>query len=383
MNQDVKNELVAEVNDCIKAGDTEKFAAKMVSFVEETEQRLKADYEELKNEKDEAILASRNIFKLTKDEKDFYGKIIESVKNDSGVSGITYAMPESIINRIFDDLKKKHPLLDKVDVVNTKYLTKFLVNSGISGTAGWGELCAAVDDEIANGIVFREVTLNKLSAFMVVCLTAIELGEEWLDRFCRETLGEAIALALEDAIINGTGSSMPIGMIKTIADYGETQTVPAVTKDAVEVNDLGVASLAGIAKTLSNDGAREVGRMIMVVNPADYYSKVIPAIRLMNAEGKYVEYLPFPVDIVTSVKMASGKAVFGIGKNYWLGVGLGKDGKLTASDHFKFLDDVRTFKQKVVAGGQPKDNASFVYADISNLAPAYYTVRALQEEASL
>lgn len=386
MNLDVKEKMVEDIKDSIEKNDISAFANNMIGFMEETEKRIKADYEELKDVKDARILESRGYHALTSQETKFYDKVVEVIKTKGSapsLDDVDVVMPETIFNEVFNNIKTAHPLLDKINVMNTRTITdKIIMNTGLTGTAGWGELCDAIDDEIKSGFGFIEVQMNKLSAYMFVCMTLLDLGYEWLHRFCVDCLSEAIAAALEDAVVNGTGSKMPIGMIKEIADLGETQTIPAVTKDAIEVTDLGPATLGTIAKTLSNGGTRKVNRMIMVVNPLDAYDKVMPATTIMNAQGEYITRTAFPMDIIESAAVAQGKAVFGIGEKYFLGVGLGKNGRVDYSDHFKFLDDLRTIKQKVVAGGQPVDNAAFVYADISNLQPAYLLVKTVEEEIS-
>jgi len=379
MNTDVRNEMVNSVKDAIENGNVEAFANKMVSFMEDTEAKVRADYEQLKNEKDASILAARGYHALTSEETKFYDAVVQIAKTKGAttqsLSDVDTVMPQTIYDEIFAEIKRNHPLIDKVDLVNTRNISaKWLLNTGLSGVAGWGELCAEIDDEIKSGFTAVEVQMNKLSAYMYICLTLLDLGYEWLHRYCVMCLAEALATALEKAIIQGTGSNQPIGMIKQIAARGETQPVPAVTKDTVNVTDLTPATLGYIAKRLSNGGKRKVENMIMVVNPLDAYDKVMPATTVMNAQGEYVRRTAMPLDIVESSEVPQGKAVFGIAKNYWLGCGLGKDGKVTYSDDFKFLDDVRTIKHKIVAGGQAKDDASFIYADISSLRPAYLLV---------
>lgn len=387
MNQDVKDKMVADVKDAIANGNVETFANNMVSFLEETEARIKADYESLKDEHDAQILKDRGYRALTSKETKFYDSLVEIARTRGAVTqsltDIDVTIPETIFDEVFEGIRRDHPLLDRLNLVNTKSITaKWLLNTGLEGVAGWGELCSEIDDQLKSGFVAVEVNMNKLSAYMYLCLTIVELGYEWLHRYCVMCLAEAIATALELAVVAGTGSNQPIGMTKVIAEVGQTQTIPAQDKEAITINDLSVATLGGIAKTLSNNGTRKVDAMLMIVNPLDAYDKVAPAVTVLNATGEYVRRYAFPMEVIESSAVPEGKAIFGLGRQYFLGVGLGRDGRVTYSDDFKFLDDVRTIKHKLVAGGQPKDNNSFVYADISNLAPAYFNVK-IVEDASI
>lgn len=377
MNLDVKNQLVADAKASIETGNVEGFVNQMVSFVEDTEARIKKDYEELKNEKDAQVLAQRGYVTLAKDEVAFYDNLIQQSKN-SGIANIPAAIPESLFNRVFDELVKKHPLLAHVNYTQMKTVAgSIVVNTGITGAATWGELCATITGEIESGFAAKEVRANKLSAYMILCKTIVDMGYTWLDRYVVECLGEVIAVALEKAIISGDGSNKPLGLDRVIAAYGATQTIPATAKTKVVLNDLSAASLSTIAATLTNNGTRELGKMIMVVNPADYYAKIIPAIRVLNVDGKWVEYLPFDMEIIPSVAVAANDAVIFMDKAYELFVGLGTNGTIEKSTDFKFLEDVITYKAKMVAGGLPKDNTVSVFCNITNLAPVFATVNTI------
>lgn len=380
MNLDVKNKMIADSKEAIESGNVEGFVNNMVSFIEDAENKIKADYDALKDEKDQKILEARGYRALTSKEKKFYDAVVEIAKTkgavDQSLSGIDTTIPDTIFDEVFEEIRREHPLIDRVNLVNTKSITtKWILNTGLQGVAGWGELCSEITSQLNSGFVAVEVNMNKLSAYMFLCLTIVELGYEWLHRYCVMCLAEALAEALELAIVKGTGSNQPIGMMMTIAQAGQTQPVPAVEKEASAITDLSVSTLGTIAKTLSNNGARRVESMIMVVNPIDAYDKVLPATTMLTANGEYVRRYAFPMEVIESSAVPQGKAVFGLARNYFLGVGLGKEGRVTYSDHYKFLDDVRTIKHKIVAGGQPKDNSSFFVADISNLAPAYFNVK--------
>lgn len=376
MNIDLLNETKDAMKSSIESGNTDAFVENVMNICKDSEQKVIDLYNELKNEKDTAVLASRGIYQLTSEEKKYYDMVIENVKN--AVSGIPNAIPITTWDRVFDDLVTDHPLLNHINFINTRSIeNRFVVNTGISGVAGWGELCDDIDDEIESGFTFKAVNLYKLSAYMEICKTIVDMGYEWLDRYVRMCLGEAIAVALEDAIINGTGSDQPLGLVKVIANPGQTQTIPASDKVAVTITDLSASSLGTIAATLAqtvNGNYRPVNRIVMAVNPADYYSKVLPAVRIMNAEGRWVEFLPLPMEIVPCAAVTADSAVFFLDRSYTMLLGLGREGRLERSDDYKFYDDLICYKVKMVANGLPRDNNCSVVADISTLEPAFFTV---------
>ena len=113
----------------------------------------------------------------------------------------------------------------------------------------------------------------------------------------------------------------------------------------------------------------------MIVNPLDYWELVYPALFYTNENGQVVKS-NLPITIYQSLELARGKAIFGLPERYFATAGFGAtSGKIEYSDHYKFLEDVRTFKARCVAWGTPKDNTSFYVYDITELEPAAITVK--------
>jgi len=89
--------------------------------------------------------------------------------------------------------------------------------------------------------------------------------------------------------------------------------------------------------------------------------------------------LPYPTTIIQSAAVPSGKAVLGLGKNYFMGIGsgTGDGGKLEYSDDFKFLEDKRVYRIKLYGNGMPKDHTSFILMDISRLKELAHMVKSV------
>lgn len=78
--------------------------------------------------------------------------------------------------------------------------------------------------------------------------------------------------------------------------------------------------------------------------------------------------------MIQSEEVPSGKAVMGIAKQYFCGIGTGKDGVIEYDDSYKFLQRERVYAGHLYGNGKPKDNNSFLVLDISELKPAAYMV---------
>lgn len=365
-----------KATDAIKNGKTEEFMDELTIGVEkvvsqEIETKLLEKYNDLKESTDRNILASRGVFQLTSEEEKFAQSLVDMAKGEFSTTA-KVALPTTTENRVFDNLKVEHPLLQGIDFVNSKGKTEWIITKNLDYAGSWGDLTEAVTQQANGNFVKVQFSNSKLSTFVVVPLTLIELGLTWVNEFVVQYMTEVIARKLEWAIINGTGQKMPVGMIKTV-DV-ENQTVPAKDKTVEALADLTPKSFGAIAKALTDGGKKSVRSVDMICNEADYWEKVYPALNTLNSKGE-IQTSNLPLKIYPSTQCPQGKAIFGSLKEYFATIGFGKEGKITTSDHFKFLEDARTFKGVLVAFGTPKDNASFIVKDITNLAEAVITVK--------
>lgn len=381
--KDAQLEISQSISNAARNGDTEAFEKGIMALFENIQEQILVSAESLRDTTDSVVLAQRGIRQLTGEEKTFYNKLIESAKatgNSNPLMALSDAektFPLTIIQQVMEDMKQDHPLLDAVDAVSVKALTKYLVNTDAGDNAAWGELESAITKEIQSG--FDEIDLGqfKVSAWMPISNDMLELGASWLDTYIRTCLSEAMAISFETAIVTGTGKDMPIGMDRSVADDVIVTGGVYPKKDAIKVTDFGRVTYGGLVSRLTktqHNKPRKVRGLILVVNPFDYFSIVMPATTLMTPNGGFVnDVLPVPTKIIQSVAIAQGEAVLGMGKRYFLGVG-GKRG-IQFSNDYKFLEDKRYYKTVAYANGRPKDNNSFLRLDISDLQPTYLEVK--------
>lgn len=374
-----KTETMNKLNQAIKDGNNEAFAQAFNEFAESLQEAIISDAQELFQTHDSGILAQRGIRQLTSEEKTYYQKVIDCMKEKAAnpkqaVTMIDDVLPKTIIDAIFEDITAEHPLLETINFQNTASLIDILVST-TSGVAGWGELASTIDDELAGTFAVIKLAEKKLSAFIPVANAMLELGPVWLDKYVRTLLSEALATELEAAIVNGDGKGKPIGMTRKL-----TGAVDGVypLKNAITVTKLDPETFGGILNTISqgpNNKRRAVPRLLMVVNPADYFTKVFSATTPRTTNGQYAhDALPYPTDIIVSAAAPTGKAIFGLAKRYFFGLGTAKGGKLEYSDEYKFLEDQRIYRIKLYGDGRALDENAFVLADISGLVPTVQKV---------
>src|SRR5659263_121160 len=131
----------------------------------------------------------------------------------------------------------------------------------------------------------------------------LAVGPAWIDAYVRAVLSEAIALATETAIVTGTGLNMPIGMDRDVSD-GVTVTAGVYPKKTpVAITDLTPVSFAGLLASLSTGplGTRPITKVLLIVNPVDYFTKIFPGSTVRQPDGTYkTDVYPFPTEVIQS-----------------------------------------------------------------------------------
>ena len=293
-----------------------------------------------------------------------------------------------------------------------QYLTRWILNDHSVQTAAWGVVNSQISLQITSAFRTVEITQCKLSAYAVIEKDMLDLGPSFLDNYIRTFLKEALAVALEDAIVCGTGHNMPIGLDRDIhqgvsvnSSTGYPQKTPvqitsfmpkeygAILAELCETEVYYTADATGVitaASTAANsDGSPKSGytkhggamrsfdQVTLICNMKDYLSKVMPATTVLNAAGSFTNNIfPFPTDVVRSNRVPTGTAILCLPEEYFFGIGSSKEGTLEYSDDYHFLEDQRVFKIKMHGYGKAWDNTVAILLDISNLVEAYVYVKA-------
>ena len=385
-NKDViameKAKILQKMNAAIAGNDTDAFAAAFEELSGNIQDNILAEVDQIRQQNDTAVLAGRGVRQLTSEEKRYYEKVIDAMKSSSpkqSLADMDVVMPKTTIDAVFEDLTTEHPLLNAIQFQNTSGLIEMIVNTNGVELATWSTLCAEITKELTSGFKKVNMSLDKLSAFLPVCKAMLDLGPAWLDRYVRDILQEALYNGLEAGIIAGTGKNQPIGMMKQVGDGVTVTDGVYPDKTAVSVKSFDPVSygalLAQMAKTPKGN-PRKVEGVILVVNPVDYFTKIMPGTTIMTPQGTYVNnVLPYPTTVIQSTQVPEGKAVIGLARRYFMGIGTAKSGKIEYSDEYHFLEDERIYLVKLYGHGEPLDNNAFMLLDISGLEPAILQVK--------
>ena len=346
-----REELKQKFNNALESGDTAQIAQAFVEMAENIQQEVleRAKDAVAVEQMDASTLAARGLRQLTSGEKKYYEAVINAMKSDSpkqALANLDVTMPKTIIEDVFDSLKAEHRLLNAIDFNNTTFVTEWILNKNGKQKAIWGEITTEIEKELSGDFEKMNMVMYILTAFMPVAKSMLDLGPEWIDSYVRQVLQDALYVGLEEGIVCGTGVKMPIGMTKDIeAAHADGEAYP--DKTAIKVMAFTPEVYGGLISKLAvsrNGRPRTVGEVIMIVNSVDYFQRVFPATTIQRPDGTYANnVLPYPTEVIQSEEVPSGKAVLGIAKQYFMGIGAGKDGVIEYDDSYRFLERERIY----------------------------------------
>ncbi|UXS22607.1 phage major capsid protein [Staphylococcus delphini] len=368
INKDVenlKNEYFEAVrNDADSETIENKYAEYMAAFSSNLHDNILKDAREeaLNANTDEQVLMKRGQNVLTSEEKRFFTNLVEDDANlDAYKEEII--LPETTVSRVFEDMQSERPLLSKINFQIAGIKTRIIAGDP-DGAAMWGEIFGKIQGQIQ--AEFREYTFsqNKLTAFAIVPKDLLDFGPEWVERYVRLQLAEAMGAKLEEGIVKGNGpvQNQPVGLIKDMVkdDSGNITSV----KDKTEKGKLTFADAKTTVTELSNlmnslsvkENGKRInisGKVSLLVNPDQLFA-IQAKYTIQNANGQWVTSLPFNLDILPSEFVEKGKIIAFVPSRYYAmykgATQIREYGEVLA------LEDANVYIAKQYAHGMPDDN---------------------------
>lgn len=299
---------------------------------------------------------------LTANEIAFFNEIDKNVGTKNPI-----LLPEETIEQVFEDLKVEHPLLSIINFKNTKVRLKTLT-SETSGLAVWGKIHDEIKGQLKHAFKEQDFSQFKLTAFVVIPKDALKFGPAWLKTFISEQIKEAMAVALETAIVSGDGLLQPVGLMKDLSKKTVDQTtgsdVVVFKTDKEAMADISTltpenapSKLAPVLKYLSiNEKEHPInidGKVKLLVNPSDKWS-LLAQFTQLNAQGTYITTLPFGVSVIESLAMPKGKGIAFVADRY--DAFMASSAEIEEFDQVLAMEDMQLYITKGYFYGKAKDN---------------------------
>ena len=316
------------------------------------------------------------------DVQEFFAQLRSASKIKASISGGELTIPVIFLDLISENLYRYGKLLNRVRIRSVRGESRQTV-AGTIPEAVWTEMCGALNEI---NFVFNQVVLDgyKVGAFVPVCNSLLQDNDIALASWIVEMMSEALAYAMDTAILYGTGTGMPLGIATRLAQTSKPADYPANAPAWVDLHSSNIKSIsasltgaefwAALNDATANDFTKyNRGREFWAMNTKTYRKLMSKAITF-TATGDVVANVwgTLPIiggDIDILEFIPDGDIIGGYGDLYlWalregMTIGMDETGRTN-----RILDETLFFA-KARADGCPIIAGAFVAININGSSP--------------
>ena len=321
----------------------------------------------------------RAAFVQTDEMQAFLGEVRTAIREKRSISNAGYLVPQTMLGLIRENIIDYSKLYGRVDLRQISGTGRMVIEGTIP-EAVWTEACANLN-ELDLSFSKVEVDGYKVGGYFKVCNATLEDSDVDLASELISALGQAIGLALDKAIIFGTGTKMPTGIIPTLKAVADT---PNVFSHANTVTDIAlVRALINDMANAKNNYSRGVKTWVMNEKT---YSYLLGQLVAVDQSGAYVSVIngTMPViggDIVVLNFMPDYVICAGYMDLYLLAERAGTT--IGTSEHAFWTADMTGFKGTARYDGKVLDPNAFVAIGVNGADASDMTTTFAQDGANL
>lgn len=379
--------------------EKEKALSDEVSELEQELANLEAEQEEKPVEKEEVpqeerkvvkTMETRKFFNMNAQERDaffaredvtsYLDEVRSAIREKRALTNVGLTIPEVFLGLIRENLIDYSKLYKYVDVRRVSGDGRAVIMGGIP-EAVWTECCANLN-ELTLGFNDVELGCWKVAGYYAVCNANLEDSNVNLASELIIALSKGIGLALDKAILYGTGTRMPLGVVTRLVQTEAPASYPATARTwadlhtsnikSIAAGTTGAALIAAIITAFGNaKGKYSRGSKVWIMNETTYTNMVAASVSVdasgaivagvngqMPVVGGNIEVLEFIPDNVI---------IGGYFDLYLLAERAGA--KFMTSEHVRFLQDQTVYKGTARYDGQPAIAEAFVAIGLNGVTP--------------
>ncbi|WP_297420493.1 phage major capsid protein [Clostridium sp.] len=306
------------------------------------------------------------IERLNREEvRSFYSNLKQAIEKRS-ITGLDLTIPQILLETITEDLGRYSAFYDLVRVARLTGTGRAII-AGEAPEAVWTEMVGKIN-ELDSLFSDMEVDGYKVGGFIPLHNSLIEDSMINLASHVEELLKESIAIALDKAILYGTGTKMPLGIIPAINADTVLKATNIITLTTANTK------FAKIIEAMKNikRGRRGRGPITVAMNEATWLGTIVPMSLGTNASGAFVTVgaQAFPgvgYRVVFSEEIPENNILVGDFSKYLLAER--SDIKSTSSTEFLFTDDKTVFKATARYDGKSVRKGAFVLIGLNDVTP--------------
>ena len=311
-------------------------------------------------------MQERDAFFAREDVKKFLGNVRSAINEKRSISGAEATIPTAVMDLVREQVMEYSKLLKHVNLQRISGDARVPV-MGVIPDAVWTEMCGELNElELTIG----QVTMDgyKVGAYVAVCNAVLEDNDVDLAAKVIEAIAIAMGRAIDKAILYGTGTKMPTGIMTALlaSEYAATNVVAVTGATGIELYQ---AIIEAIGAT---DNEYAHGEMFFAMNGKTKTTLMANAMGF-NAAGALVSGQGGEMPVVggkieTLGFIPDDVIIGGYGELYPM---LERAGMTFArSEHVRFIQDQTVFKGAARYDGKPVIAKGFVAIGIGGTKPS-------------
>ena len=322
----------------------------------------------------------RDAFFAREDVQHFLGEVRSCIREKRALSNVGLTIPEVMLGLIRENIMEYSKLYKHVNVRQIAGEGREIV-MGTIPEAVWTDCCANLN-ELDLSFFDAEVDCWKVGGYFAVCNANLEDSDIALASEILTAIGQAIGLALDKAILYGTGTRMPLGVVTRLVQTAAPADYPATARPWADLHTSNIVSIA--SGTEDADLFKEIvlalgaaksnysrGTKVWVMNETTYTTLVANAMTI-DANGAIVSGVSGSMPVVGGIIevlnfIPDNVIIAGYFDLYLLAERAGT--KFASSEHVRFLQDQTVFKGTARYDGLPVISEAFVAIGLGGTTP--------------
>lgn len=384
---DAFNTERATHNDAIGALEKEISELEADLASEERDQNTEPVKPEVREDKKMVTAEKRNRFGLSEemiqrdDVQKFIGEVRTAIKEKRALTNVGLLVPEVFLGVLRENVENYSKLYRHVNVRRIGGTGRMVIMGSIP-EAVWTECCATLN-ELSLGFNDVEIDCNKLGGFFAVCNAMLEDSDIALATELITALSQAIGYALDKAILYGTGTRMPLGIMTRLVQTEAPADYPTTARPWADLHTSNIkthaASVTGadLFKAIVLDsgaakGKYARGEKVWVMNETTY-TTLVSQMLVIDANGNIVsgvsDRMPVIGGVIEVLNFIPDNVIIGGYFELYL-LAERAQTEINQSEHYRFVEDQTVFKGTARYDGTPVIAEAFVAIGINGVTPS-------------
>jgi len=327
-----------------------------------------------------ATAQERDAFFARDEVKDYLSEIRACIKEKRALTNVGLTIPEVFLGILRENIINYSKLYRHVTVRAIGGDGRAII-MGTIPEAVWTDCCANLN-ELSLGFNDFEVNCWKVGGYFAVCNANLEDSDIDLASELVTALGQAIGLALDKAILYGTGTRMPLGIVTRLVQTEAPTGYPATARAWADLHTTNIKAIAStvkgadlIAAIIGDFGAAKNkysrGEKVWVMNETTY-TALMAATVSVDANGRIVagvsDTMPVVGGVIEVLNFVPDNVIIGGYFDLYL-LAERAGAKFATSEHVRFLQDQTVFKGTARYDGGPEIAEGFVAIGINGVTP--------------